>query len=234
MRIATVDGSTTRAIAEASGLDRRALSRLVNHLRDEGIVTVERSSVDARAIVVLLTPLGRSRVRALPRHLAERLKVWAPEAREIVANLGGTQHVQGPIEPLEVLRRVALTGTGIIDHMRDSAPGGPPLGRQSVALAQIHNNPGIRPSQLSPSLGLGRGGAAYVIDQLCAAGLVVRRRGTVPGDARAVGLDLTPEGARIASQRTDAIAANRGPITALFNDIAAFADATDASTSQTA
>ncbi|WP_353809505.1 MarR family winged helix-turn-helix transcriptional regulator [Agromyces sp. SYSU T00194] len=233
VRIATVDGSTTREIAQVSGLNRRTLSRLVGRLQDDGIVTVERSPADARAIAVRLTPLGRARVRALPGHLAERLKVWAPEAAEIVTKLGGAR-VPDKVEPLELLRRIALVGTGIVDHMRNSAPGGPPLGRQSVALEQIAANPGIRPAQLSPALSTGRGGAAYVIDQLCATGLIVRRRGAVPGDARAVVLEATPEGARIVRQRAEAIVANRAPLASLFSDIAAFGTAANVASPRTA
>ena len=43
-------------------------------------------------------------------------------------------------------------------------------------------------------LGLTSGGTTYLVDQLDAAGLVERRHGAIPGDRRAVVIQLTPRG----------------------------------------
>ncbi|MGR2751954.1 MarR family transcriptional regulator [Agromyces arachidis] len=237
IRIASDKRPTTREIADDSGLGRRAISRLVVRLVDDGVVTLERSTVDARAMVVLLTPLGRDRVRVLRRRLAARLVDWGPTAQEMVQKLGGDAPPAPALAdrgeklgPLEILRRIALTGAGIVDHMRHHAPKGLPPVRQLSAIQQIHAHPGMRPSQLAPKLGLSRAGVAYVVDQLCTAGFAERRRGAVTGDARAVELELTPDGQRVADLIGAAMLANRRPLITLLNEIAEFGPASEAVT----
>lgn len=224
LRIATVDGTSTRVIAEASGLGRRAVSRMVSRLRDAGVVTAERSPVDARSIVVVLTPRGRTLVRSLPVEFSRLFAHSAPRARRALELLGNTS---GPgrarlVEPLEIARSIAAVGVRLYAHMSAASDRVLPLGRQRAAIAQIAAHPGIRPAQLSSALGVTRGGAAYVIDQLRAAGMIERLRGAVADDARAVVLSLTPAGARVADLLADAVVDQRAPLTALCEAIAAY------------
>ena len=71
------------AIAAATGMDKSAVSRQLRDLRERGLVAMEPSPEDARAVVVAPTAEGRSRVKAVTdgwtRRFREILGTWSDE-----------------------------------------------------------------------------------------------------------------------------------------------------------
>jgi DNA-binding MarR family transcriptional regulator len=59
------DGMAVGAISAELGAKIAAVSRLVGRLRERGLVETRRSSVDARVVLVKLTPEGRRRRRRI-------------------------------------------------------------------------------------------------------------------------------------------------------------------------
>ncbi len=85
---------------------------------------------------------------------------------------------------------------------------------------QIATVGGARPHDLAPTLDVTRAGVAYIVDQLCAKGFVVRRRGAVPEDRRAVVLEATPEGLQAVRAVMEGIEQQRDMLSDLFAEIA--------------
>lgn len=73
-----------------------------------------------------------------------------------------------------------------------------------------------RPIDLGGPLGVTRSGVAYVVDQLCAKGLIARHTGEVPGDRRAVVLTMTDPGRAEAAEVCASIAATRWQLGSVF------------------
>lgn len=78
------DGADLRDLRARLGLDAGYLTRLLNGLRDEGLVTVRPDSSDRRARVAELTPAG----------LRERAELDERSRRAIVDSLGGLTDAQ--------------------------------------------------------------------------------------------------------------------------------------------
>ena len=62
---------TTRRLADITGFNRRAVSRMVARLRSEGLVTTGPSDADKRAVEVILTSRGRQRADVLRTSIAD-------------------------------------------------------------------------------------------------------------------------------------------------------------------
>lgn len=215
---------TTRSLAEASRLERRALSRLVARLRSEGLVITRPSEGDKRAVDVVLTDLGIRQAEALRVSITAFFHRSAGVAREISDGLNPGEAAprasSSAADPLDLLRRVCEAGASLVRSMPGAATQGMLAARQRAALVQIAARGGTRPHDLIPSLGVSRAGVAYIVDQLCAKGFVSRRRGAVPDDRRAVVLDVTDDGLRAVLAVTDAIENQREALSDLFAEIA--------------
>jgi DNA-binding MarR family transcriptional regulator len=213
---------TTREIAEVSGLHRRAMSRLVTRLSQDGIVLVRPCSSDGRAVVVELTHYGRTCFDALERDVDALFRTHRETAARICELLGceetapGRQH-----DPLSLLEHLVRLGDELVRSI-DSAAGAASLsGSQRTALVRIAAKGSVRPVELVPRLGFGRSGVAYVVDRLCEKGLVKRQRDGVAGDARGVLLTATPEGRAAAVSVAKAASSQRlrlGPLFAQVRD----------------
>ena len=98
-----------RELRARSGLDAGYLSRILASFEDRGLVTRERSGADARAVVVTLTPDGRTAYRALDRRSAvenaallgrlapadrERLVRAAEEIEALLSDRAGTVSIR--------------------------------------------------------------------------------------------------------------------------------------------
>lgn len=186
---------TTRHLRDRSGLDRRAVNRLVHRLEDEALVVTARSPVDGRAVTVTLTGHGRSRLDHLARDLDSYFDTAVPTAGEILTWLGcgQTPGTAPPADSLTVLEQLATAGTHLAADL-NALEGLPELsGRQRVALVQIATGDSIRPGDLAGSLGANPPTVTYVINQLAAKGLITRSHGT-SHDGRAVVLAATDAG----------------------------------------
>lgn len=84
------------------------------------------------------------------------------------------------------------------------------------ALTVISRNPQLKLTQLARILGIARSGAVLVVDALAAMGYVERQPS--PGDRRAYGLALTPEGAADLQAITAAVCDHDRRIVARLND----------------
>ncbi|MCI2956310.1 winged helix DNA-binding protein [Agromyces atrinae] len=195
--VATDPAMTTRRLADVTGLQRRTLSRMISHLRSDGLVTTQPSADDRRAVHISLTVLGERRTSVLRTAISDFFRDCAELAQHLCVTLGPVAPPPAPevlTDPVDLLRRFCEAGVALVRFMPDVATHGQLAARQRAALVQITFQGGVRPSELSPSLGVSRAGVAYIIDQLCAKRLVTRVRGAVPEDRRAVVLSPTEDG----------------------------------------
>lgn len=200
---------TTRDLAGTSGMNRRTLSRMTARLRDADIVRVAPSAADRRAVALSLTDHGRACFAALERDVATLLERHRDTAAEICDRLErapgavdegpGSAGPLGPLGPLDLLEVIVGAGADLVRSIAPPAGPGQLSGSQRTALVRIAAGGLVRPVDLGPALGIGRSGVAYVIDRLCAKGLVARRRDEVAGDRRAVLLEATDAGRQGAS-----------------------------------
>jgi DNA-binding MarR family transcriptional regulator len=214
---------TTRRLADITGFNRRAVSRMVARLRSEGLVITRPSDADKRAVEVVLTSRGGQRADALRTSIADFFRGSTEIAREISEGLGPVDAPPAPsvpAEPMDLLRRVCEAGVSLVHFMPDAATRGQLAARQRAALVQIATVGSVRPSDLSPSLHVSRAGVAYIVDQLCAKGFVIRRRGAVSEDQRAVVLEATPEGMQAVRAVMEGIEQQSDTLAHLFAEIA--------------
>lgn len=218
---------TTRQIAELSGLNRRAVSRLIYRLHTDGIVVTEPSPTDHRGVIVRPTDLGRTRFTSLMLDLDSYFDRSHATATRICQLLHLSRQAQAlpAVDAIDVLQHLATVGADLARSLQDAAgPTGLP-GRQRVALVQIASRDAVRPTDLGESLMAGRSAVAYVVDQLCAKGLVTRRRESLSGDHRAVTLTATTAGDLVVDAVYRSIRDNTPQLGAVF---AAIRDRTSA------
>ncbi len=216
-------GVTTRRLSEVSGLDRRAVSRMVDRLRSEDLVATRPSATDRRAVEVFLTGLGEQKATLLRTSIAEFFRGSSEIARAISEGMRSThapQVLAARADPIDLLRRVCEAGVSLVNFMPSAAIQGQLAARQRAALVQIATQGMVRPNDLSPALGVSRAGVAYIVDQLCTKGYVSRRRGAVPDDQRAVILEATAEGLQAVRDVMDGIEHQREPLSELFAEVA--------------
>lgn len=207
---------TTRQIAELSGLNRRAVSRLISRLQTDGLVVTEPSPTDHRAVIVRTTDLGRDRFTLLAQDLDSFFHRSHTTATEICELLEASPQDVPAADALDLLEHLATVGADLARSMTAAAgPTGLP-GRQRVALVQIASHDAVRPTDLGESLMVGRSAIAYVVDLLCAKGLITRRRNALPGDHRAVVLTATPAGHRVVDAVYRSIRDNTPQLGAVF------------------
>lgn len=213
---------TTRRLADITGLNRRAVSRMVTRLHTERLVITRPSDADKRAVEVILTEDGEQRADVLRTSIAEFFRESTKIAREISEGLGpaaGPRADTAPADPMDLLRRVCEAGVSLVRFMPDAATRGQLAARQRAALVQIATAGGVRPNDLSTPLDVSRAGVAYIVDQLCAKGFVIRRRGAVPEDRRAVVLEATAEGLHAVRAVMDGIDQQRDRLSDLFAEV---------------
>lgn len=216
---------TTRSLAEVSGLDRRAISRLVARLSSEGTIETRSAPQDRRSVQVALTRQGQRQAVALRSLIGEfftRSRSIADEISRGLGSRGGRSGSKSATDSLDLLRRVCDAGASLVRAMPSQARQGSLAARQRAALVLIANSGGLRPSELTLPLDVSRAGATYIIDQLCTKGFVSRSRGLLPGDRRAVVLQITAEGGDALRAVANAIEDQRESLSALFAEVAAW------------
>ena len=214
---------TTRRLADLTGLNRRAVTRMVARFRSEGLVMTRPSDADKRAVEVTLTEDGEQRADVLRTSIAEFFRGSTKIAREIsdgLGRVGAPRAHAAPEQPMDLLRRVCAAGVSLVRFMPDAATRGQLAARQRAALVQIASLGGVRPNDLAAPLEVSRAGVAYIVDQLCAKGFVIRHRGTVPEDRRAVVLEVTAEGLHAVRAVMDGIQQQRDLLSDLFAEVA--------------
>ncbi|WP_024818134.1 MarR family transcriptional regulator [Arthrobacter sp. 31Y] len=214
---------STRRLAEISGMDRRAVSRMVARLRSEDLVVTRRSDADGRVVEVVLTDHGERRTEMLRTSITDFFRQSRDLAHEIAQGLqsaGDSAEAGTSSDPIDLLRRVCEAGASLVGFMPDAVTRGQLAARQRAALVQITTRSGVRPNDLPPSLAVSPAGAAYIVDQLCAKGFVRRRRGAVPEDGRAVVLEATTEGVLAVRAVMEGIEHQRQMLAHLFAEVA--------------
>lgn len=203
---------TTREVAESSGCNRRAVNRLVHRLERDGIVVTRPGRADRRAVAVELTAVGRLRFERLAADLADYFVASRVLAADVVTHLGGPYPEPDCVatDALSLLEELATVGKSLAAEPRRPFGTAVPSGRQLMALVQIAHREGVRPVDLTATLGASRTVVAYVLDQLVAKGLITRRPGPAGTDRRAVLLSATPAGQAAANVVYASIEA-RGP-----------------------
>lgn len=214
---------STRQLAEVSGLGRRAVSRLVVRLRSDGLVATRQSDTDRRVVEVVLTDRGDDRAALLRTSISDFFSSNRAIAREISQGMQVDVSPAQPDEPadaLDLLRRVCIMGVSLVRFMPAAASEGKLAARQRAALVQVTTQGVVRPSDLVASLEVSPAGAAYIVDQLCSKGFVVRRRGVVPDDQRAVVLEATTAGTQAVLAVMEGITHQAKPLASLFAEVA--------------
>lgn len=214
---------TTRRLAEMTRFNRRAVSRMVGRLRAEELVVTRPADADRRVVEVILTPSGERLVGVLRHSMGGFFEGCTALALEISEGLGpvaAERDVAAPADAMDLLQRVCEAGVSLVRLMPDAATQGQLAARQRAALVQIATLGGVRPNDLATSLEVSRAGVAYIVDQLCAKGYVIRRRGVVAEDRRAVILEATAEGVRAVRAVMGGIESQREPLARLFAEIA--------------
>ncbi len=221
--VATDPHMTTRRLAEITGLNRRAVSRMIVRMQSEELVITRPADGDKRAVEVVLTRRGQRRARQLRISIIEFFLGSTETAREISEGLGPVSVPPAPAaqaDPMNLLRRVCEAGLSLVRVMPDAAREGQLAARQRAALVQIATAGGARPQDLSTSLDVSRAGVAYIVDQLCAKGYATRRRGAVAGDRRAVIVEATADGMQAVYAVMNGIGQQRETLSRLFTEIA--------------
>lgn len=221
--LATDHAVTTRRLAELTGMNRRAISRMVARLQSAGLITTRRSASDGRAVDIIATEVGERRIEALRRSIDGFFQQSISIAVAIRDGLGPpptTSPATAADDPMDLLRRVCDAGLALVHSLPEATTQGRLAARQRAALVHIVSVAGVRPHDLTDSLGVSRAGVAYIVDQLCAKGYVVRHHGTVPEDARAVVLAPTADGARVVQAVMEAIHRQRGALAEVFSEVA--------------
>ncbi len=185
-----------QALIELTGLSRSGIAQLLDRLDEAGLVTTRRGPTDHRTAVSKLTPLGRRRVRTMDDALRGYFSSPNPLVKEMLDLLQslGSSSRQATSSATALAALENVVGFGARLSQRVDAAIGVSETRQRLALATLADWGDARPGQLSDVLGLTSGGTTYLVDQLDAAGLVERRHGVIPGDRRAVVIQLTPRG----------------------------------------
>ncbi|MDC7803765.1 MarR family winged helix-turn-helix transcriptional regulator [Sphingomonas sp. BLCC-B65] len=213
---------TTRDLTGMAQMNRRAMSRLVARLASRGLVETRRAPSDGRATMVVFTRAGHKAARRFRVAADDFLRISSDTAREICEGLGsGVQTSPEPsLDVMDLLVRVCQAGIALVRAMPAAASEGRLAARQRAALVLVASHGASRPRELPAALGVSRAGAAYIVDQLCEKGFVVRRRGSVPEDRRAVVLEVTADGAGAVHDVMAAIDAQRDRVAAVFGEIA--------------
>ena len=111
----------------------------------------------------------------------------------------------GPLTELigYALRRAQLAVFQDFNHANEAESIRP---AQYSVLKVLHQNPGLRQTQISAALGIKRANFVPMLDELQDRGLIERR--VVPADKRANGLFLTATGAELLGRLDDNVAAH--------------------------
>ncbi|MCI1020413.1 hypothetical protein HWD99_17440 [Microbacterium sp. C5A9] len=217
---------TTRRLADASGLGRRAVSRLVLRLHADALVGTRRSADDARVIEVFLEEQGHARADELRSQVAELFRHSRSLAEEISRGLGVAMEGDAgapSVDALDLLRRVCEAGAALVHHMPAAAMQGRLAARQRAGLVLIASTPGgVRLSMLASALEVTPAGGSYIADQLLAKGFVRRSRGVLASDRRAVLLEVTEDGSRAVAAVAEGIEIHSERLSALFSEIESF------------
>ncbi|MDN3495151.1 MarR family transcriptional regulator [Planococcus sp. APC 4015] len=144
----------------------------------------------------------------------------ALEISEGLGSIPAELDVAGSADAMDLLQRVCEAGVSLVRSMPDAATQGQLAARQRAALVQIATLGGVRPNDLATSLEVSRAGVAYIVDQLCAKGYVIRRRGVVTEDRRAVILEATAEGVQAVHAVMGGIESQREMLARVFAEIA--------------
>jgi DNA-binding MarR family transcriptional regulator len=178
---------------------RSTLARALNRLEAAGLVARRPDPHDRRSVLVSLTPLGRRRVSQFADQLGDYFAHGEPLVKELFLLIRDSPVPErGPNTPADPLgaaaamgaagaRYIAETSEALADYgVRESSD------RFTLALLQLYGTQ--RPSALAEELDMRPSGVTGVLTRLEAAELIRRRYDSVPGDRRAVVVELTPRG----------------------------------------
>jgi DNA-binding MarR family transcriptional regulator len=194
--LATHDGSSQQELAERLGINRTIMVKLVDRLEAAGWVTRERRPDDRRSYALTLTPGGRSALTRLREELSDRdaqitAALSAAEQARLRELLGRLLPQPGtPVTSTEFLvaqahQRLRRVADGLLADVGLRMPHYGPL----LAL-EVHGP--LPQRDVARGLSITEPATAELVDELVAAGLVVRGRD--PHDRRRYALELTPTG----------------------------------------
>ncbi len=233
--LVTDESISTTELRRRSGLGRRAQDRLVDQLLKRGIIDRARAIYDARVHLLTLTPKGDDAVAALDQRLSDYFTNCGDVIAEILSILGGPadqtdeRAAAGAVTALEVLGQIASLGTKLDAAIRAQRAPKHPKDRPQGAVIAIAAADRARPARLAEQLHLSPGGLTYILNRLEADKLITRKHGQIPGDRRAVVIELTADGHKVIAAIGAGLNAVKPELRVLFTRIAAYTQ-TSAST----
>lgn len=222
---------STTDLRRRSGLSRRAHDHLVNQLLADELIERRPAPDDRRRQLLILTRRGHNRARTLDQRVVDYLANSRHLVDEIIAILAGPRQNPppttdaAPSDPLEVLERAAKLGNTFDAAIRAQRAPHHPKDRDQNALLLIAAHPNARPSRMAEQMNLSSAGLTYVLDRLEEVGLIVRSHGQIPGDRRAVVIELTHDGRTVIDAIAAGLATAKPDFLAYFTMVAEYSRA---------
>ncbi|MGB7961883.1 MAG: MarR family transcriptional regulator [Propionicimonas sp.] len=190
-------GLSPSAAAEALGIPRSAVSRVLNRLESDGLVDRRVDQTDHRVVKIQLTVGALGLVEDFEERLSEMLVDLAPMLRELAGMLGveSASPEPSPSTGLQAAFGMARAGATFIEDIQPMMLRyGVREVRDRFLLALLHDRGPLRPIELARDLEVTSGGVNAVLERLEGAGLVSRAASPHLDDGRAVLVHLTPRG----------------------------------------
>ena len=216
--LATHGGSSQQELGERLGINRTIMVKLVDRLEGAGWVVRERRPEDRRSYALALTPSGEAALTRLRAELSDRdARITAPlspsERARLRELLGALLPEPGtPVTSTEFLvaqahQRLRRVADGLLADVGLRMPHYGPL----LAL-EVHGP--LPQRDVARGLAITEPATAELVDELVAAGLVVRARD--PRDRRRYALELTAAGRERLERIRSAQAEVQARVTALL------------------
>jgi DNA-binding MarR family transcriptional regulator len=201
---------TPTEMVERMAAPRSTVSRALNRLEVAGLAVRIPDERDRRSVRIALTLEGRRRVTAFATRLGDYFTHGEPTLKEAFHLLGVSVPDPDPVartDPMAAAEAMGAAGAGYVaDAVRALQPFGISEVSDRYAIALLHLRGSGRPTQLADELGLTRSGTSGMLARLERAGLLTRRHDLIPGDRRAVVVELTARGLDAADRQLDAFA----------------------------
>lgn len=192
--------SRPRELLPSTKLTRGGLSNLLNRLESAGLIARVYGDVpgDRRGATVELTGAGADALSAINRIVTNTLVALEADLAELATSIDSittpdASSIPATASPTHHSGLLSLAGAAIVDALADVDPDDPTPPKTAVVLASAAEPDHTRPSELIEATGLSSGGVSQLLDRL-EDGDLIRRRGNLSPDRRAVQIELTARG----------------------------------------
>lgn len=196
--VAEQPGITPGELKVRLDVPRITVSRGTKRLLTAGLLQSAPGATDRRTTGFWLTAPGRRRLRHFESELRVGLLALQPlvkEAYELLRMAPPGEDLPRFVDPIPAVEAVTRVGAGFAAEAQAALePFGIGEFMERHAITHLLLLEQARPTELAAELGLSPAGISGLLDRLEGAGLVTRRHDLVPGDRRAVLVELTDRG----------------------------------------